>query len=327
MQDKRQRLTLVENPAQSRLARRGFLQSSGGLGIGLLASLSLGACGDNDNGMDEDTGGGMAPADPDILNFALNLEYLEAQFYHFAAYGTGLTMDLMGGVGVQGEATGGRMVTFEDPMVAQFAREIAQDEMNHVNFLRQALGSSAVSQPSIDIGGTDPNGAFSLAARAAGLVGEGEVFDPYANDASFLLAAYLFEDVGVTAYKGASPLIENKTYLEAAAGILAAEAYHAGLIRSVLYSKGMATPALRDATVAISDARDSLDGSDDVDQGISGDTADLSNIMPLDDNGIAYSRTPGDVLNIVYLSTEAVGMGGFFPAGVNGNLSMSSALA
>ena len=140
------------------------------------------------------------------------------------------------------------------------------------------------------------------------------------------MAAYLFEDVGVTAYKGASPLVQNKTYLEAAAGILAAEAYHAGLVRTVLYAKGLQTPVLRTAADAISNARDSLDNSGDVDQGIS-PTGDVSNIVPLDADGIAYSRSPGDVLNIVYLNSGAVNKGGFYPAGVNGNLVLSSALA
>lgn len=154
---------------------------------------------------------------------------------------------------------------------------------------------------------------------------EAEAFDPCASDELFPLKGCLFEDVGVTAHKGASPLIQNKTCLEAAAGILAAEAYHAGLVRTVLYSNGVDMSSLRDATVAIFNARDSLDGMDDIDQGIIGVDAYISNIVPLDDNGIACSRTPGEVLNIVYLSNEATGQGGFFPAGVNGTLSMSSA--
>ena len=211
-----------------------------------------------------------APTDADILNFALNLEYLEAQFYAFAATGAGLANNMLTGTGTQGAVIGGRKVNFTDPVVSQYAQEIAQDEIAHVNFLRAQLGSSAVAQPAIDVGGTDPNGAFSKAAQAAGLVPAGTAFDPYANDENFLLGAYIFEDVGVTAYKGAAPLITSKVFLEAAAGILAVEAYHAGLIRTVLYGKGIATPApaLIEATEKISDARDSLDGPTDLDQGV-----------------------------------------------------------
>ncbi len=267
------------------------------------------------------------PSDPDILNFALNLEYLEAQFYVFAATGAGLPASMLDGSGTQGAATGGRQVTFTDPVVAQYAREIAADERAHVEFLRTALGAAKVAQPAIDIG-SSPTGAFSSAARAAGLIGAGASFDPYASDENFLLGAYIFEDVGVTAYKGASPLIQNKTFLEAAAGILAVEAYHAAIVRTTLYAKGMATPSLIDATEAISNARDSLDGSSDLDQGVRATglgSATASNIAPLDSSGLAYSRSPGQVLNIVYLNKAAATGGGFFPAGVNGTLRMSAA--
>ena len=264
-----------------------------------------------------------AITDPDILNFALNLEYLEAQFYYFAVFGEGLPANLLGGTGAQGTVRGGRKVNFTDPVVAQYAAEIAADERAHVEFLRTALGTAAVAQPAIDIS-ADPTGAFSSAARAAGLVGAGQSFDPYFSDENFLLGAYIFEDVGVTAYKGAAPLISNKTFLEAAAGILAVEAYHAALIRTTLFRKGIAAPALITATERISDARDSLDGADDRDQGIA-QRGNASNIAPLDENGLAYSRSAGQVLNIVYLTPTARTQGGFFPSGVNGTIRTSSA--
>jgi hypothetical protein len=234
-------------------------------------------------------------SDQDVLNFALNLEYLEAQFYSFAANGTSIPISLLSGTGTPGAPSGGRQVTFTDPAVGRYAREIAGDEQ------------APPSPP-------------------AGLIGAGQAFDPYANDQNFLLAAFIFEDVGVTAYKGASPLITNKTYLEAAAGILAAEAYHAGLIRTTLYRKGLAMPSLIDATEAISNARDSLDGSSDLDQGVR-NIGNASNIVPTDSNGIAYSRSAGQVLNIAYLNKAAVDRGGFFPTGVNGAIKLSAASA
>ena len=333
-------LEVLDRASERRTARRQFLRFAGAAGV----AATLAACDDNDN----EPGGTVTPTpsptptatptptpttsqvDLDVLNFALNLEFLEAQFYQYAATGAGLPSALTGATTAPtgSNYTGARGVTFTDPVVAAYAREIAADEANHVRFLRNTLGSAAVNIPAIDIG-VGPNAAFSNAARAAGVIGAGATFDPYASDEFFLLAAYIFEDVGVTAYKGASPLLVNKTYLEAAAGILAAEAYHAGLVRTVLYRKGLSANALITNAQGISDARDSLDGSDDRDQGITptgtGATA-VSNLVPADPTtAVAYSRSAGQVLNIVYLNRMAVTAGGFFPNGVNGNLRTSAA--
>jgi len=245
--------------------------------------------------------------DADILNFALNLEYLEAEFYLRAAFGRGLRDEDVSGRGELGAVSGGRRVNFATRQVRNFAEEIARDEENHTQFLRSALGGARVARPRINLGTS-----FTAAARAAGLIGPGQRFDAYANENNFLLAAFIFEDVGVTAYKGAAPLLRDKGTLEAAAGLLAVEAYHAGLIRTVLYTRGFFKQ-----TFLISAARDSLDGPTDLDQGIG--TAQEANIVPADENGLAFSRTPRQVLNIVYLD-EGAREGGFFPNGVNGQI-------
>jgi len=312
----------LDRRVERRERRRQFFRNAGGLGLGLVGGTLISACGGGSG--DNANANSSAPTDAEILNFALNLEYLESQFYSFATTGAGLAASMTGGVGTMGTVTGGQQVPFQDPVVKAYANEIAKDELEHVTFLRSALGGSAVAQPAIDIGGTDPNGAFSMAARAAGLVGAGVAFNPYQDDNNFLLGAFIFEDVGVTAYKGAAPLISNKTYLEAAAGILAAEAYHAGLVRTVLYAKGIQMGSLVTAANAISKARGSLDHVGTDDQGITGATPGSSNIVPLDDNGLAFSRNYANVLNIVYLTSTSATKGGFFPNGVNGTLQMSA---
>ncbi|MDQ6851508.1 MAG: ferritin-like domain-containing protein [Actinomycetota bacterium] len=299
---------LMTRSAESETDRRRFLKSAGVAGLGVVGTSVLGgAIGTASANADSD-----APSDGAILNFALNLEYLEGEFYSRAVTGHGLPDSITGGKFGRGPVIGGRAVPFKSAAVRQYAKEIAHDERDHVEFLRYALGSAHVGRPAIDL-----KASFTAAAQAAGLIKKGQSFDPFADENSFLLAAFIFEDVGVTAYKGAAPLISNKTYLEAAAGILAVEAYHAATIRTVLFERGLGA-----ATVAISNARDSLDGSSDDDQGTVRNGQ--ANITPTDANGIAFSRTAGQVLNVVYLNVESVRKGGFFPHGVNGVINTST---
>src|SRR5258706_12312328 len=136
-------------------------------------------------------------ADSDMLNFLLSLECLEAQFYSLAATGSGLPAAQLTGTGTAGAATGGRAATFTDPLVAQYANELAREQAAHVAYLRSRLTTLAAAQPAIDIGVT-PTGAFSTFARAANIVATGASFDPYASDINFLLAAFMVEDLGAT---------------------------------------------------------------------------------------------------------------------------------
>jgi hypothetical protein len=296
----------IDGPSDS--GRRGFMRGFGVAAAGAAAVTALGSDG---------TGFSRAQAanlDVAILQFALNLEYLEAEFYLRAATGSGLGPQVTGNS--FSTVVGGRQVNFSSSLISAYAQEIAQEERKHVLFLRAALGASAVNEPAIDL-----KNSFITLGNATGLSTN---FDPFADDFSFMLAAYIFEDVGVTAYHGAAPLITNPAYLDAAAGILAVEAYHAGLIRTVLFANGYSQQ-----TQAISQLRANLDGTLGTanidDQGVG--TNQLPHIVLASDprnaggsignNAIAYDRSPRQVANIVYGGVGAA-RGLFFPNGING---------
>lgn len=177
-----------------------------------------------------------APAIPDVVNFALNLEYLEAEYYLRGLTGSGLSAG-EAGTGA-GEVVGGRAVNFNSPLFRDYVTELAYNERAHVLFLRNTLGTAAIPRPAINF--TD---AFNAAARVA-FNDPNATFDPFAGEIPFLIGAWLFEEIGVTAYNGAAPfLISDKTILEAAAGILAVEGYHAGELRTLLFENRTAVAA------------------------------------------------------------------------------------
>jgi len=250
----------------------------------------------------------------DVLNFALNLEYLEAEFYLYAATGQGLSSaDAGSGAGTT-KATGAAVVPWASSGLAQYAAEIAQDEVNHVRFLRKAItaaNGTPISRPDIDLT------FFAPLAMAAGITPT-PTFNPFTSPQGFLIGAFVFEDVGVTAYHGAAGLLTDKTILTAAAGILGVEAYHAAAIRTLLV--GMVAAAndqtYVDIANKVSALRGTLGGGNET-------TLSSKSIVAADTtNAIAFARTTDQVLHIVYGTAGGAGLskGGFFPSGLNGNI-------
>ena len=204
------RRILAFDRALPHLNRRGFLGAM--LGAAAMATT---------------VGGGklyaQAPGVTDVLNFALNLEYLEANFYLYASTGTGLSGSLNGnGAAVQGAP--GKLAL--DANTLAVCQALAQDEVNHIADLRgaiMALGGTPIAQPTINLAA---NGTITTQAQ-------------------FLAAARQFTALGGSAYVGgAQLLVSNASVLTTASQILGAEGQHAGVLAYLCVTQGVVSPAI-----------------------------------------------------------------------------------
>src|ERR1700688_3403067 len=260
--------------------RRKFLRRSGLAGLGVAGSIFLGSAAtllvaDPAPAQDEAGAVKLSANDVAILNFALNLEYLEAEFYTKAT--TGKTIEQIGipinGVGKEGPTLGGQAVNFsetdwdargddDEAKIRVIAQQIAKDEQEHVRLLRSVLGSKAIAKPEINL-------------NALGQV---------KNLSQFLLEARAFEDVGVSAYGGAAPLIQSKAVLTVAARIALTEGEHTGNLRLL---------------VALNNVRTFPLDREDILPPPSG-TEYFSN----NNEGLTIVRTPSEILAIVFGSAK-----------------------
>ncbi|CAN5917955.1 hypothetical protein BH11GEM1_BH11GEM1_09580 [soil metagenome] len=143
----------------------------------------------------------------DILNFALTLEHLEAEFY-------------VTGVGTSGLIPADMRAPFD---------QIRKHEVAHVAFLRGVLGSAAIAKPTFDFTGGSGSG-------------NGPFADVFRNGQTFAAVAQAFEDTGVRAYKGqAANLMGHNDVLRAALRIHSVEARHASQVRRMRGQKGWIT--------------------------------------------------------------------------------------
>ena len=141
----------------------------------------------------EALGQGLPGSVADVLNFALTLEYLEAQFYATALSTPGLI-------------PGRYLAVFS---------QIGLHEKEHVATLLGALGPAAIGSPRFDYTG---KGAFP---------------DVFSNFNTFATVSSTFEDLGVAAYKGQAGNLMGTPALSTALRIHSVEARHAAEVRRV----------------------------------------------------------------------------------------------
>lgn len=225
-----------------------------------------------------------------VLNFALNLEYLEAEFYTYGQYGYGIDQAGLKISGVAsganppsgGTTTGGAKVSFSNSLVftGAITAEIGVDERAHVTLLQSFLGSAAIAKPNINLN------ALNLG---------------FGNQNEYLTLARIFEDIGVTAYAGAAYLLTTPIVIQTAARILATEALHVGSLHTQIARLNVASPV--------------LDGADLVPP----PTGPQNQYLPANpSNGLPALRSVPQVLALAY-GAVGVTQGGFFPSGINGS--------
>ena len=141
----------------------------------------------------EALGQGFPGSVTDVLNFALTLEYLEAEFYARALATPGLI-------------PGRYRAVFS---------QIGIHEKEHVATLQGALGPAAIGSPRFDY------------------TGKGQFPDVFSNFNTFAAVSNTFEDLGVAAYKGQAGNLMGTPALSTALRIHSVEARHAAEVRRV----------------------------------------------------------------------------------------------
>lgn len=202
MENKETILAGFEPEIRERLiSRREALFNAGKMGLGALsAPLAVTLLAKETFGQDKQLPGQIV----DVLNFALTLEYLEAEFY----------------------GLGNKANNLIPRDVREVFKTLEDHEEAHVKLLRTVLGSKAVPKPQFDF-------------TAGGIFG-----DVFSNYQTFLALSQAFEDTGVRAYKGqATNLMSNELILETALRIHSVEARHAAQIRRLRGEKGWITGA------------------------------------------------------------------------------------
>ncbi|MQL82657.1 hypothetical protein Taro_015133 [Colocasia esculenta] len=264
------------------------------------------------------------PVDVDLLQFALNLEHLEADFFLHSALGYGLDAiapELVMG----GPPPIGAQKANLDKRTRSVIAEFALEEVGHLRVIKSTVGG--FPRPLLDLSSQNFAAIFDQAVGYPLI----PPFDPYADSINYLLASYVIPYMGLVGYVGANPNVNGFVSKRLLAGLLGVESGQDAVIRDRLYehAEEVVHPYNRtvaEFTAAISELRNRLAMCGVKDEGIvvppflGAEGRSSTNVLSANRDSLSYRRTPAEILRVVYGTGDEHKPGGFFPKGGDGNI-------
>ncbi|KAD4385139.1 hypothetical protein R6Q59_010712 [Mikania micrantha] len=260
--------------------------------------------------------------DEKLLEFPLNLEYFEAEYFLFGSMGQGLDSvepDLAAGGPPPIGAKQANLTSLVKDIITQFGYQ----EVGHLRAIKKTV--RGFPRPLLNLSAesfaTVMNDAFGSPLSPP--------FDPYANDINYLISCYVIPYVGLTGYVGANPELHSPVSRKLVAGLLGVESGQDAVIRSLLYERADEKVVPYETTVVeftekISKLRNKLGKMGLKDEGLKvpkklgAEKKVQGNVLAGDEDSLAYGRTPKEILRIVYGTGDEKTPGGFYPNGGNG---------
>ncbi|KAF8074440.1 hypothetical protein N665_1101s0003 [Sinapis alba] len=269
--------------------------------------------------------GNISATDVDLVHFAMNLEFTEAEFFLKASTGKGL--DAFNATLAKGgpPPVGAKKANL-DPITNRIIEEFGYQEIGHLRAIADMTGG--IPRPLLNL--TRENFAMFM-DRAVGRRSNPR-FDPYANSLNYLLASYYIPYVGLTGYVGAIPYLVYFNIKRLVAGLLGVESGQDGVIRTLLYERQDETVeeyggvTVAELTNEISNLRNELGMCGIKDEGLcvplwlGAENRTTSNILAANSYSLSYDRTPQEILRVMYGTGNERQPGGFWPCGANGRI-------
>ncbi|KAJ3684442.1 hypothetical protein LUZ61_013606 [Rhynchospora tenuis] len=269
----------------------------------------------------------LPQSDVNLLEFPLNLEYLEAEFFLYGSLGYGLDQVASNLTGGGPPPIGGKIANL-DPFTRDIVLQFAYQEVGHLRAIKNTV--KGFPRPQLDISADN----FAKIINDALKQTLNPPFDPYANQLNYLLASYIIPYVGLTGYVGTNPKLQTAQAKRLVAGLLGVESAQDAVIRTLLYKQRLQKVKPYNITVAdftdrISEERNNLGKQGLKDEGLLvplelGAEGRISgNVIAGDRDSLAYDRSPEEILRIVYGTGNESVPGGFLPQGGGGQIARS----